>query len=295
LSAIGFHDSIGCMTPAASDLVVHLWGVSDVGNFRQTNEDAWWAGQVGGVFASTEKPGAVSPLHSAAAPILAIVSDGVGVANAGEVASQLAITCIPQTLAARRAELAHEASAIEAVHAALLFADAAIKDAAVQPGRNGMCATVSLLCVAGPRLAIWGQAGDSRVYRCRRGKLEQLTPDHSPVGRMRRAGLITEAEARRHPQRNQIDQSLGDPLNPFRPEVGALELQPADVCLLCSDGLSDGLWEHEIENALRRVRTADDVQPIAQELIDAAKRASGRDNITVVLLLVDPGDAAPST
>ena len=103
------------------------------------------------------------------------------------------------------------------------------------------------------------------------------------------------AEARRHPQRNQIDQSLGDPLNGFSPEVAALELQLADVYLLCSDGLSDGLWDHEIEAALARVRAAADVQPIAVELIAVAKQASGRDNITVVVMLVEPGsEAAPS-
>jgi protein phosphatase len=215
------------------------------------------------------------------------VSDGVGGANAGEVASQMAVTSIPAQLAARRAALSSATTAAETVRTALQLADGAIKDGAVRPGMGGMCATVSLLCAVGPELAWWGQAGDSRIYRCRRARLEQLTPDHSPVGRMRQAGLITEAEARRHPQRNQIDQSLGDRLNPFLPEVGSQEMRSDDVYLLCSDGLSDGLWEHEVERMLARIRVAADLPRIAGELIDAAKKASGRDNITVVLLLVE--------
>lgn len=270
-----------------SNLVVHLFGLTDVGNQRRTNEDAWWAGQLGGSFALVEKSGETVTFCCAAAPVVAIVSDGVGGANAGEVASQMAVTCIPSFLAARRAALATASAAGDVVRAALQDADAAIKTKAAQPGMDGMCATVTLLCLVDPHSAWWGQAGDSRIYRCRRGRLEQITRDHSPVGRMRQDGWITEEEARRHPQRNQIYQSLGDPLNPFHPDVASLEMQPLDVYLLCSDGLSDGLWEREIEQALARIRAATDVQPIAEHLVAAAKRTSGRDNITVVVLLVE--------
>jgi protein phosphatase len=274
----------------ASPLTVHLFGLSDIGNHRHTNEDAWWAGQLEGAFSSSERPGGAASFRCAGAPVVAIVSDGVGGANAGEVASQMAIACIPAALAAHQSALADTHTARQTVRAALGAAHAAIKDRAVQPGLGGMCATVSLLCLAGPNLAWWGQAGDSRVYLFRAGKLTQITPDHSPVGRMRREGWITEAEARRHPQRNQIDQSLGDPLNPFLPEVGSLAVQPADIFLLCSDGLSDGLWEHDLAQALSRVHHAADVQPLTEELVASAKRASGRDNITAVLLLIEPDD-----
>jgi PPM family protein phosphatase len=270
---------------ARSNLVVHLCGLTDVGNHRQTNEDAWWAGQLGGSFALVEKLGETVTFRCAAGPVVAIVSDGVGGANAGEVASQMAVTCIPIFLASRRVALATAAE--DAVRAALQDADAAIKTKAAQPGMGGMCATVTLLCLVDPHSAWWGQAGDSRIYRCRHGRLEQITRDHSPVGRMRQEGWITEEEARRHPQRNQIDQSLGDPLNPFHPDVASLEMQPWDVYLLCSDGLSDGLWEREIEQALARIRAATDVQPVAEHLVAAAMRTSGRDNITVVVLLVE--------
>jgi len=272
------------------DLLVHLFGQTDVGNYRQTNEDAWWAGQLGG---PAEPPSATATFRCTAAPVLAIVSDGVGGANAGEVASQIAVTCIPGFLAAQRTALRCAGTARDTVRAALQAADAAIKAQAIRPAQSGMCATVSLLCLVGPGLAWWGQAGDSRLYRCRHGRLEQITRDHSPVGRMRCAGLITEEAARRHPQRNQIDQSLGDPLNAFSPEVASVDVQPLDVYLLCSDGLSDGLWDREIEQTLSRIQAASDVRPIAEHLVAAAKRASGRDNITVVVLFVEAEAANP--
>ena len=278
----------------APDLVVHLFGLTDVGNHRRTNEDAWWAGQLGEPFSSAEKPGEAAAFRCAAAPVLVIVSDGVGGANAGEVASQMAVTGIPGLLAARRVDLAVASSAKEAIRAALQTTDIAVKAKSIEPGLSGMCATVSLLCVVGPRFGWWGQAGDSRIYRCRDGRLEQISRDHSPVGRMRHEGWLTEAQARHHPLRNQIDQSLGDPINPFAPDVGSLEMEPRDIYLICSDGLSDGLWEKEIEEALARVRTAADVRLVAEHLVAAAKQASGRDNITVVVLLVEDAAAIMS-
>ena len=271
----------------APDLVIHLFGLTDAGNHRRTNEDAWWAGQLDGSVSPAEKPGETVTFRCAAAPVLAIVSDGVGGANAGEVASQMAVTCIPDFLALRRDDLTIASTAEAAILAALQTTDVAVKTKASEPGMNGMCATISLLCLVGSHVAWWGQAGDSRIYRCRGGRLEQISRDHSPVGRMRHEGWLTEEQARYHPLRNQIDHSLGDPINPFSPDVGSLEMEPQDIYLICSDGLSDGLWEKEIERALTRVRAAVDVQPVAEHLVAAAKQASGRDNITVVVVLVE--------
>jgi len=150
-----------------------------------------------------------------------------------------------------------------------------------------MGATLSLLCFPTADVAFWGQAGDSRIYVYRDGKLRQFSHDHSPVGRMRQRGEITEAEARRHPLRNQIDMSLGNTGRTFRPETGTEPAFRGDVFLLCSDGLSDGLWDHEIEKLLAGVHAAADVRPTIQELVAAAKQASGRDNITAVIALVE--------
>jgi protein phosphatase len=178
-------------------------------------------------------------------------------------------------------------AAREAVLAALHAANTAITAKAAEPEFDGMGATLSLLCFAGGIEACWAQAGDSRIYVCRQGRLRQISRDQSPVGRLRQEGKITEAEARHHPLRNQIDQSLGDPSNLFQPDSGIERIHPGDVFLLCSDGLSDGLWDREIEEVLGGVRVPADVRPAVQRLVGGAKKASGRDNITAVLALVE--------
>ncbi len=264
-------------------------GLTDIGVRRQNNEDAWWVGQLPGESRSMEAGAAPLQLTvgGASGPALLLVSDGVGGANAGEVASQMAVTLISAELGRRVAELGAAGPAQAAILAGLQVADEAIKAKATAPGFDGMGATLSLLCFGGNGAAFWGQAGDSRIYVFHRGHLRQISRDHSPVGRLRQEGKITEEEARRHPQRNQIDQSLGDPSKPFQPDTGVERVHPGDVFLVCSDGLSDGLWDREIEQGLAGVRSAADVRPVAQKLVADAKQASGRDNITAVVALVE--------
>jgi serine/threonine protein phosphatase PrpC len=199
---------------------LHVDGLTDIGSRRLNNEDAWWAGRLGGEHVFME-PGA-EPLRLTlhGAPVVLLVSDGVGGANAGEVASQMAINLIGDELGRESDALQEPSSACETIRAVLCKANAAITAKAAEPGFEGMGATLSLLCITSAGGACWGQAGDSRIYVCRQGWLRQISRDHSLVGRMRQEGEITEAEARRHPLRNQIDQSLGDPNNTFQPDVG---------------------------------------------------------------------------
>jgi protein phosphatase len=274
--------------------VLHLHGLSDIGNRRQNNEDAWWAGQPGGAFASIEAVSAPLRLACDTNPVIAMVCDGVGGANAGEVASQMAVARLADEIRARRDVLVQTAAAGAALLAALQAADAAIKAKAAEPAFAGMGSTVSLLCFTAPGIAWWGQAGDSRIYRYHAGKLQQISRDHSPVGRMRQGGVISEEEARRHPMRNQIDQSLGDPVNSFRPDVASLEFAGGDVFLLCSDGFTDGLWEREVAEGLARVRGPSDLQAVVQDMVAQSKKASGRDNLTAVVCLVESPAANPA-
>jgi protein phosphatase len=271
-------------------MVVHFCGISDIGNHRQNNEDAWWAGPLDAAGPSPKTTNPAFALSDASTPVLLIVSDGVGGSNAGEVASQMAVSQIPRELASRHPDWGNPVSAQEALMATLHATHHAIQKKSIDPGFGGMCTTVSLICLVGSNQLWWGQAGDSRIYLFRSGQLQQISRDHSPVGRMRQEGALTEAEARRHPLRNQIDQSLGDPHNAFAPDVACLEVQAEDVCLLCSDGLSDGVWERDIEQALNSVKSAGDVPEVTARLVEAANRASGRDNITVVVALLE--DAA---
>ena len=259
-------------------------GATDVGTRRQDNEDAWWAGFPDGEHFFMLPGPAPLDLLSGTAPVLLVVSDGVGGSNAGEVASRTAILAISEELGRAAAGMVDADAADAAVMAAIHAADLAVKVRGSERGFEGMGATLSLLCI-GAGTALWGQAGDSRIYVCRRGKLRQISRDHSPVGRMRQRGEITEAEARRHPSRNQIDQSLGNNEAEFQPEIGSEEVHPGDVFLVCSDGLSDGLWDSEIEVLLAAIRTPRDVRPAVQQMVAAAKKASGRDNITAVVAL----------
>jgi PPM family protein phosphatase len=270
-------------------------GATDVGNRRQNNEDAWWAGTLNEEHLFMSAGPKSLELSIAAAPVLLMVSDGVGGSNAGEVASSMGILAIAGELGRAAPTLASTQSAEAAIIGAIHFADAAVKAKATAPGFEGMGATLSMICFFGAGTALWGQAGDSRIYGCRDGKLRQISKDHSPVGRLRQSGQITEDEARRHPARNQIDQSLGNTETLFLPETGSEEVRDGDVFLVCSDGLSDGLWDHEIESVLAGIRLPGDVRGAVQRLVLSAKRASGRDNITVVVALIGsrPPAAAP--
>ena len=142
---------------------LHIDGLTDIGNSRLNNEDAWWAGQLGGGHVFMEA--GAEPLHPAApgAPVLLLVSDGVGGANAGEVASRMAINLIADELSREPGALQEPASAGETIRTALCNANAAIAAKAGEPGFEGMGATLSLLCFAGEGAACGGQAGDSRI------------------------------------------------------------------------------------------------------------------------------------
>jgi len=265
--------------------LLHFSAVTDPGLRRPNNEDAWWAGPVGGFMQEDTEPG--RPVDCAQAPAVLMVSDGVGGAKGGEVASSLATQLVAAGLAERRAMLADAAQAALAMEEAIKAANARIVEEAHAPDLEGMGATLSLACVFGDGRLVWAQVGDSRIYLWRQGRLRQLSQDHSPIGRLRQQGEITEAEARLHPLRNRIDRSLGDSAESSQPDFGEEMLQHGDVLLVCTDGLSDGLWDHEIETLLSGVKSGADVKITAHTLVERAKQASGRDNITALAAWVD--------
>jgi protein phosphatase len=198
----------------------------------------------------------------------------------------MAVSLVAEKLSARSTDLKGLDAARQALVSAMREAHHAILAKAEEPGFDGMGATLSALCFAGDGMASWAQAGDSRIYVFRDGKLRQISRDHSPVGRLKQSGKITEAEARKHPSRNQIDLSMGDRLNAFEPDAADEPVKRGDIFLLCSDGLSDGLWDKEIEEILATLTQPEQVRPTLHLLIDRAKKASGRDNITGVIALV---------
>jgi serine/threonine protein phosphatase PrpC len=214
-------------------------------------------------------------------PPLFAVADGMGGAQAGEVASRL-------TAAAFREY--HEADALppdDRIQSIIQEANRRIYERArADSDVSGMGTTVTAALLTGGRVTL-GHVGDSRAYRIRDGELEQLTDDHSLVGDLMRSGRLTPEEAEAHPQRSVITRALGTD-----PEVDvdtmAVEAEPGDVFLLCSDGLTTMVADEDILGILAAAPTLDDA---AKELVRAANTGGGEDNVTVVLFRVE-GDAA---
>ena len=226
-------------------------GLTDTGRRRRQNEDSY--------------------VHEP--PVFAI-ADGMGGAQAGEVASRLAAAVLEEMDGeaaigeARAAELIQEAN--RRVY------ERSNQDAAVSG--MGTTMTVALVDDASGTVAI-GHVGDSRAYLIRDGELEQLTEDHTLVNELLKSGKLSPEEANVHPQRSVITRALGT-----EPDVDVdtftIETRPGDVFLLCSDGLSSMISDGEI---LGLVRSGDgDLEAALRGLIEAANTSGGDDNITVV-------------
>ncbi len=217
----------------------------------------------------------------ARAPVF-VVADGMGGAQAGEVASGMATKAfewfLPQTQEPE-AELIRVITRVNAGIHELALSDSS---------RAGMGTTLTAAVVRGPSVSI-AHVGDSRAYLWRDGALTQLTDDHSLVGEMLRSGQITSAEADEHPQRSIITRALG-----VDPEVQidsiSIAWQPGDIFLLCSDGLYGMVDDNAIASVLAG---GDNLYVSAWKLVEAANAGGGRDNISVVLFnpdgSIDPG------
>ncbi len=234
-------------------------GASDPGRVRRNNEDAWHADPERGIF---------------------LVIDGIGGQAAGEKAAALAKERI-------RARLERQTGSVEQrVREAIAVANNEILSAArTNPEWEGM-ACVLTVAVLEDSAAIVGHVGDSRLYKIRGGGIQKITHDHSPVGEREDSGELTEAEAMRHPRRNEVFRDVGseehEPNDPDFIEIVRVPFEPDSALLLCSDGLSDQVPSAEIRRIIER--HADDPDAAARELIDAANRAGGKDNVTVLLV-----------
>ena len=215
------------------------------------------------------------------APIF-VVADGMGGAQAGEVASKTAADAFDVDLPDGPPE--------RVLRETILAANRKIHDLArTDPSRAGMGTTLTAAIVdAGAEEVAIGHVGDSRAYRLRAGKLEQLTRDHSLVEEMRRKGQITDAQAEDHPQRSIITRALG-PEPEVEPDVQTVSAAPGDVFLICSDGLTTMLNEEQIGKLLAG---ATSMSAAVRALVDEANRAGGRDNITALAFQLEDA-AAP--
>jgi PPM family protein phosphatase len=213
------------------------------------------------------------------APIF-VVADGMGGAQAGEVASKTAADAFDRDLP--------EISPEQFLRETIEDANRRIHELAkTDPSRAGMGTTITAAIVDAQKEEVGiGHVGDSRAYRLRRGRLEQLTRDHSLVEEMRRKGQITDAQAEDHPQRSIITRALG-PEPEVEVDVQTVPASPGDVFLLCSDGLTTMLSEKRIAAVLA---SAGSMREAVRTLVDEANGAGGRDNITALAFRL--GDAA---
>ena len=238
-------------------------GVSDPGRRRRRNEDAY-----------------------VAEPPLFAIADGMGGAQAGEVASGLAAAVLHESQDDPSGGEDRVASLITEANRRVF--QRSNEDAAT----SGMGTTMTVALVdSGAGTIAFGHVGDSRAYRVRGGELDQLTDDHSLVGELVRSGRLSPEEAEHHPQRSVITRALGT-----EPDVDVdtftVDAEPDDIYLLCSDGLTDMVSSGEI---LAAVAEADDLDGAARALVDAANAGGGEDNITVVLFQIDGGDDGGDT
>ena len=217
-------------------------------------------------------------------PPLFAVADGVGGAQAGEIASRLAAAALEERLPGAFGE--------ETLAELLQTANGRIyRHSLDDPSAAGMGTVVTALLVdedAG-NIAI-GHVGDSRAYRLRDGVFEQLTPDHSLVGELVRSGRLSTEEAENHPHRSVITRAVGTEPS-VDVETLTVAAAPGDLYLICSDGLTDIVRDEQIAEL---ISAADhDLDAAAEALVAAANRAGGIDNITVVLFEIVEGDPVP--
>lgn len=234
-------------------------GLTDVGLIRSVNQDAYYIDTEGRFF---------------------IVADGMGGHAGGQEASRIATQTIQTYLSDHWYSIQPSEVLLEA---SFLAANRAIvQDQRSHPERGDMGTTAVVVIFREDQ--VWcAHVGDSRLYRLRGPKLQQITEDHTWVARAMRVGEITPDQARVHPWRHVLAQCLGrEDLHQI--DVQSLQVQPGDRLLLCSDGLTEEVSDQLIASHLKSIRAC---EKAATALVNAAKDRGGRDNITVVIVTID--------
>ena len=238
-------------------MIGRVAAVTDPGRTRRHNEDSY----------------VVEP------PLFAI-ADGMGGAQAGEVASRLATAALREGAADGGGE--------QRISNLIQEANRRVYDrSSSDPDTTGMGTTITVALVEDDRVA-FGHVGDSRAYLIRDARMEQLTEDHSLVNELLKTGKLSPEEAETHPQRSVITRALGtDP--DVDVDTFSVPAESGDLFLLCSDGLTDMVSEESILDLVERHRG--DIEGALRALVKEANRGGGQDNITVVAFEIADGVA----
>jgi protein phosphatase len=265
-------------------------GITDPGRFRKNNEDAFLALQ----FNAKEvlRLGKYGQANLEQADYIFAVSDGMGGANAGEYASQIAVNkmikLFPQTFRASATgfHLGFQdilAELFDQIHRELWHLSICYPDV------RGMGATLSL-CWVRLNCIYFAHIGDSRIYHLpQAGGLRQVTHDHTHVGWLRRQGQLSELQSRTHAGRHALQQVLGGKTQKLNPHFGAILCEPGDRFVLCTDGLTEGLWDSGIQ---RIVRESSACEKTAARLVGESVKTDGKDNTTALVIEFESGGCA---
>ncbi len=266
------------------------FGQTDLGLIRHNNEDS--------LLAVDLTSGLVAPTPSALNHVvgekgsLFLVADGMGGAEAGEVASRMAVELVSQQVPEQlsRTRFLNRLAFVQILKHSVQQANLAIH----QQSRNnkkqrGMGTTLTAAAVYDAAV-FFAQVGDSRGYLMRNSAIAQMTQDQSLVARLVASGELSAEEAKDHPRRNVILQALG-PQEQVDVTVSFADLKREDRVVLCSDGLSGKIEDEELKEVLRKFPEPKDA---CQRLVDIARERGGEDNITVIIVKFDGEGLPPS-
>lgn len=240
--------------------LMKISSATSVGKIRAVNEDSFFVSEIG-----------------SSGLTLAVVADGMGGHNAGEVASLETVNTLKDLIVESDTPIKKLLlSSIECAN------NSVYKMSKQTPTLHGMGTTVTACVVSGERVTA-AQVGDSRLYLIRDGKMTQITKDHSLVEMLVDSGEITKEAAKHHPQKNIITRAIGTDSS-VEADIYEFFIKKDDILLLCSDGLVNMV---EDEKILSLITDSDDFSALSDVLVKEAEAAGGTDNITVVLIKID--------
>ena len=237
---------------------MQIFSKTDRGRVRTDNPDAYFAGKI------TDDS------------VFAVVCDGMGGANAGNVASELAVRHISEYVIRSYRDGMNMTDTEKTLKNAIVSANISLYDKAVNNAELAGMGTTAVAAFVKDGTAVIAHVGDSRIYLVN-GEIKQLTRDHSVVQSLIESGKITPEDAKVHPRKNVITRALGAEEN-VAVDSDCLNLSNGDTLLLCSDGLTNFLDDKDILTVFQN----NDISAVAERLVEEANKNGGGDNITVV-------------